>query len=156
MTCPPTREGTLALVAYVVSRFEERFGEGVGRARLTKLLFLIDALHAERHGCQATTLRWERWYFGPHARELPDLLDELYEGRSVDFAPSHVAVRVVADAEPPAGVPREARVVADEVVEKYGGLPMEVLLEAASRMVAGTPLGGRIRLAQPDRTDARA
>ena len=85
------------IILYIASHFPE----GVGRTRLMKLLFLVDAIHSRLYGRTATGLKWVRWYYGPFSREVLDAIDDLYEEGLIDFAPSEVAVRIIADSPGP-------------------------------------------------------
>jgi len=110
------------LVLYVVSRFPR----GVGRTRLMKLLFLIDAMSLKELGKRVTGIDWCRWRYGPFSKDVLDALDELVEKDmlAVDSGPE---VRYVALSEPPK-IPMDVKRVVDRVIEEYGFLPLKELL----------------------------
>jgi hypothetical protein len=129
------------IILYIVSRFPR----GVGRTRLMKLLFLVDAFSARELGRGVTGVEWRRWRYGPFSREVLDALDELVDAGllAVDVGPE---ARYVALREPPA-LPEEVRRVVDRVVEEYGFLPLRELLSRVYEEygISGLGMGERIR-----------
>ena len=111
------------LVLYMVSRFPR----GVGRTRLMKLLFLVDAIALKELGRSVTGIDWRRWRYGPFSKDVLDVLDELVDDEllAVDPGPE---VRYVALTEPPK-IPEEVKKIVDKIVDEYGFLPLEKLLE---------------------------
>ncbi|GAY25390.1 conserved hypothetical protein [Desulfurococcaceae archaeon AG1] len=103
-----------------------RFPRGVGRTRLMKLLFLVDAISSKELGHRITDIEWKRWVFGPFSREVLDVLDTLVRSERlyVDAGPE---VRYIALEEPPP-LPEDVRRVVDKVIREYGFMPLKMLL----------------------------
>jgi len=111
------------IILYLVSLFPR----GAGRLRIMKLLFLVDAEAKKRYGYTVTGVDWRSWRYSPFSREVLDVLDELArEGTLIADAGSEV--RYIALDEPPK-LPDEVREVVDNVVRKYGFLPLRELLK---------------------------
>jgi len=110
------------IILYMVSRFPR----GVGRTRLTKLLFLVDAISSKELGHRVTGVGWKRWFFGPFSREVLDALDTLVRSERlyVDAGPE---VRYIALGEPPS-LPEDVKRVIDKVIREYGFMPLKMLL----------------------------
>lgn len=65
------------LIRVLVQEAHEREAE-LGRTRLAKLLYLIDVTHFGRHGEKLTGLRWVFLHYGPYAKEIPQILEQLH------------------------------------------------------------------------------
>ncbi len=110
------------IILYVVSRFPR----GVGRTRLMKLLFLIDAMATRKLGYSITGIEWRRWRYGPFSREVLDALDNLVKSEKLvlDAGPE-IRYRALCD---PPELSENIRVIVDRVVNEYGFLPLRDLL----------------------------
>ncbi|WP_338251856.1 Panacea domain-containing protein [Pyrodictium abyssi] len=130
------------MLLYIVSRFPR----GIGRTRLMKLLFLVDAVAAERLGRVVSGVEWRRWRYGPFSKEVLNVLDELVEEALLALDPGP-EVRYVALAEPPE-LPGDVKEVVDYVVDRYGFMPLtELLKEVYDRYdIHGMAMGERIIL----------
>jgi len=111
------------IILYLVSLFPH----GVGRTRIMKLLFLVDAEARKRYGYTVTGVDWRRWRYGPFSREVLDVLDELAREEAL-IADADPDVRYIALDDPPK-IPREIREIIDEVVKDYGFTSMRELLK---------------------------
>jgi hypothetical protein len=65
------------MVLYFAVRAAELGDEGFGMVKLNKLLYRADFEAHRRLGCPITCATYERQEFGPVARDLPIVLDEL-------------------------------------------------------------------------------
>jgi len=114
------------IIMYTISRFPY----GVGRTRLMKVLFLVDAIAGKRLGKKITGLEWFRWHYGPFSPIVLDVLDKLvYEGFvEVDKGPE-VRYKIIYELdEDKLNIDKEEREIIDRVVEEYGFLPLGELL----------------------------
>lgn len=130
------------LLLYIISRFPR----GVGRTRLMKIVFLVDALSMKSLGKRITSVEWRRWHYGPFSKDILDELDRLVEDGDVltDIGPE---VRYFSLNEPPS-LPSDVREVVDKVIREYGFLPLRKLLERVYKEynIREIPLGERIGL----------
>ena len=111
------------IVVYIISRFPR----GVGRTRLMKLLFLVDAMASKELGHSITGVEWVRWRYGPFSRDVLGALDELVDEGLLTIDPGpEVRYKALVDE---VKLPRDAIRIVDKVVEEYGFLPLEKLLE---------------------------
>jgi len=94
---------------------------------LMKLLFLVDAAALRELGRSLSGVEWRRWRFGPFSKDVLKTLDSLVdEGLlAVDPGPE---MRYIALVEPPK-IPEDVRRVVDRVIDEYGFLPLNKLLE---------------------------
>ena len=126
------------IILYIVSRFPR----GIGRTRLMKLAFVIDAVSKERLGRRLLGGKWVRWYFGPFNKAVLDVLDDLFEDAVVDIIPSSASVRYISLEEPPE-LPPEVLEIVEEVIENYGFKHLDDLLDEIYRKweIDSIPLG---------------
>lgn len=94
---------------------------------MMKLLFLVDAAALRELGRSLSGVEWRRWRFGPFSKDVLKTLDSLVdEGLlAVDPGPE---MRYIALVEPPK-IPEDVRRVVDRVIDEYGFLPLNKLLE---------------------------
>ncbi len=128
------------LLLYIISKFPR----GVGRTRLMKIVFLVDALSVKKLGRRLTSVEWRRWHYGPFSKDVLDELDRLVEENSV-LVEGGPEVRYFYLDEPPP-LPKDVREVVDEVVREYGFLPLRELLKRVYEEygVTKVPLGEKI------------
>lgn len=110
-----------ALVPYIVARARER-RITLNRARLVKLLYLVDVESVRTRRRPVTGVDWVFLDFGPHADLLVETLEDL-EARS--------ALYRAVDEDAPDGedwVSGTRRTV-ESVVERFAALPLHVLLD---------------------------
>jgi len=109
------------LVGYVISRARDK-RVTLNRARLVKLLYLVDAESVRTGREPVTGVRWMFLDHGPHAEELVEALGEM-ERRSALY-------RAASD-DPPdaANWVSGARRSVDDVVERFAALPLHALLD---------------------------
>ena len=110
------------VLLYVVSRFPR----GVGRTRLMKVLFLVDAMASRSMGDSITGVEWRRWRYGPFSWEVLELLEDLVDEGLLTVDPGpEVRYRAMVDE---VSLPLGVREIVDKVVDEYGFLPLDELL----------------------------
>jgi len=126
------------IIHYIVSRFPY----GIGRTRLMKLAFVIDAESKEWLGRRLLRGTWVRWYFGPFNKSVLDVLDELFEDAVIDVVPSSASVRYISLKDPPK-LPPEILEIVEEVIKNYGFRNLDDLLDEIYRKwkIDNIPLG---------------
>lgn len=119
------------LIHLLVDRLAEA-NISVGKTRLVKLLYLMEVEYYRKNQTRLTNLDWVFLHYGPYTHELDSLLGSpdlevvprhLTDGRRLDqVTVSDRSRRVVK-------VAVELRRLAGEVVERWGGLQIELLLD---------------------------
>ena len=111
------------IILYITSLFPR----GVGRTRLMKLLFLVDAEAYKRIGHEVTGVKWRRWYYGPFSKKVLEALDSLVdEGLLVVDPGPEVRYKAL---EGSTNLPADVKEIINTVVKEYGFLPLEELLK---------------------------
>jgi hypothetical protein len=110
----------------------------MARARLMKLLFLIDKELHRRYG--ATAFRWRAYKYGPFSREVLDVLDAMEIYRSVEGRVEGGDMVYVLATPAPADLPQEVKEAADQVLDEWGRKSLGELAEYVnSLIVPGRP-----------------
>jgi len=126
------------------------------RTKLVKLLYLLDLTHAKQHGRPVTNVTYRSYYYGPFSSEILNAIRsldayEIQEGMGIShegkefytYTPGHNARGHV-----PPKLPRRIKETLDHVIEKYGKLSLDDLLEVAydTKAFKRTRKGGVINL----------
>jgi uncharacterized phage-associated protein len=117
-----------SVVLYLIARYRRVVGKGITRTRLMKLLFLVDYIHWKRCGRKLTNLEWRTYLFGPFSREVLDILDELEDGGKVIVEEIEKGVYLYKAYEEPTNLSEAVKSLVNEVVEKFGKLSLDELL----------------------------
>jgi len=121
------------LIIYVLRR-----AGPMPRAKLMKLLFLIDRELHRRYG--ASAFRWRAYKYGPFSREVLDVLDAMEIYRSVEARAEDGDIVYVLATSAPADLPPEAREAADRVLDEWGRKSLDELAEYVNGfIVPGRP-----------------
>lgn len=117
------------LAAYVIEAARSRHG-AVNRARIVKLLYLVDVERVRSRRAPLTGLAWTCSDFGPSA---PELTQTLADVERVELKPETWGARVGYErfGEPGRGDDwvSGTKVLVDGVVRDYGGLDLNALLD---------------------------
>ncbi|MDW5594642.1 hypothetical protein VSS74_09860 [Conexibacter stalactiti] len=117
------------LAAYVIEAARSRHGS-VNRARVVKLLYLVDVERVRSRRAPLTGVAWTCSDFGPSAPELAQTLSDV---ERVELKPETWGVRVNADrfGEPGRGDDwvSGTKLLVDGVVRDCGGLDLNALLD---------------------------
>jgi hypothetical protein len=108
------------LIMYVLRR-----AGPMARARLMKLLFLIDRELHRRYG--AAAFRWRAYKYGPFSREVLDVLDAMEIYRSVEALAEDGDIVYVLTTSAPADLPPEVKAAADQVLETWAHRSLDEL-----------------------------
>jgi hypothetical protein len=108
------------LIRYVLRR-----AGPMPRAKLIKLLFLIDRELHRRYG--AAAFRWRAYKYGPFSREVLDVLDAMELYRSVEARAEDGDVVYELASTAPADLPQEVEEVADGVLDEWGQKSLDEL-----------------------------
>jgi len=117
-----------SIVLYLIARYCRVAGKGITRTRLMKLLFLVDYMYWKRCGRKLTNLEWRMYLFGPFSREVLGILDELEDGGKAVVKEIERGVYLYKAYEEPANLSEAVKSLVDEVVEKFGKLSLDELL----------------------------
>jgi hypothetical protein len=121
------------LIMYVLRR-----AGPTARAKLMKLLFLIDRELHRRYG--AAAFRWKMYKYGPFSREVLDVLDAMEIYRSVEALAEDGDIVYVLTTSAPADLPQEVKEVADQVLDEWGRKSLgELAAYVNSLIVPGRP-----------------
>jgi hypothetical protein len=108
------------LIMYVLRR-----AGPMPRAKLMKLLFLIDRELYRRYG--AAAFRWRAYKYGPFSREVLDVLDAMELYRSVEARAEGGDVVYELASTAPADLPQEVKETADGVLDEWGRKSLDEL-----------------------------
>jgi uncharacterized phage-associated protein len=112
-------------------RLAQRESIPIGKTKLVKLLYLMEVEYYRAHRERLTSLRWSFLYYGPYTSELESLLDSpdieviperLRDGRIRETV-------TVSEPAPSYGITPELEQLAEFVMERWGGLGLEGLLD---------------------------
>lgn len=65
---------TIDLIAYIIGVYQKK--EDLSKARLNKIIYLIDWKSAMVTGEQMTDIQWKFNHFGPYVKTIEDLIDQ--------------------------------------------------------------------------------
>ena len=137
-----------SIALYTIARYCKRVGRDVGRFRLMELLFLADYLSWKRLGRKLTGTEWHKHLFGASNTLVYKVLDELERGGMVaveEVSRGILLYRTHRDQEE-LGIGREAENIVNEVIEKFGSLGIDELLNYINSLdeVRNRELGDKV------------
>lgn len=96
--------------------------------RIFKLVYLAEKLHLERYGVQLCNDRYDALQYGPAPRNMYDIINEARYSDDYGFRVREHDIDVLR-AENSGHISEAARRCLDEVLERYGNLPISRLVE---------------------------
>ena len=134
------------LVLYLITRYCMVTGKGIGRARLMKLAFLVDYLYWKRYGRRLLDVKWVKHLFGPFSKDVLDALDELEHEGIVGVVEIDKGIALYIARYSNIKLSEKAKKIVDEVVERFGKLGIEELLNYVYNLdeVRGMDMGEEI------------
>ena len=145
-----------SLLLHLVKKFMERTGREITITRLVKLLYLSD-LEFRRRGMPGLGVRWVRWYYGPFSNEIVREVEFLVERGYLkeEYVPTSSGVIRVFRTKRGLSFEVDPNVAAvlDEVIEKFGFMKFDKLLEEVYSTFdpEGVDLGEEISVESPGR-----
>jgi len=134
------------LILYLITRYYRATGKGIGRARLMKLAFLVDYLYWKCFGRRLLDVKWVKHLFGPFSKDVLDALDELEREGIVGVVEIDKGITLYTALHNNVKLSEEAKKIVDEVVERFGKLGIEELLNYVYNLdeVRGMDMGEEI------------
>jgi uncharacterized protein YwgA len=131
------------LILYLVTRYYRVTGKGIGRTKLMKLVFLVDYLHWKRFGKRLLDVKWVKYLYGPFSKAVLDALDELEREGVIGIVELDKGIILYTALYNNIKLSEEAKKIVDEVVENFGKLSLDELLQYVYSLdeVRGRDLG---------------
>jgi len=104
-------------------------GKGIGRAKLMKLVFLVDYLYWKRFGKRLLNVKWVKYLYGAFSKDVLDAIDELEREGIVGVVEVDKGITLYMARYSNIELGEDVKKIVEEVVEKFGKLSLEELLE---------------------------